>query len=88
MCVNIFDGFGMFLWCSDIIFMLVISPQRVLFTLINPWRMNEGFSSLFVCVCYHASSYICTPQMKIFYGVFKIFVVWLSLKMLHSKVVA
>ena len=61
---------------------------------VNPLCMHEGYGSRSVCVCVSvallAASYI--PHLyvksKVTYGAFKICTVWLSLTMLHLRVLA
>ena len=71
---------------------------------IYPWRMHRRVTvvilSLCVCVCVcvclsvitkSAAYLVCTSKTRchrVLYGVFKVFVMWLSLKTLRSRVLA
>ena len=61
--------------------------------------MHKGYGSHFVCLCIYlfvcttksATYLVYTPKTRyhrVLYGVFKVFFMWLQLKMLHSKVLA
>ena len=68
----------------------------ILCVLINPRRMRRRVTVVILCVCVSvtmlAATYLVyTSQVRfrrVLYGIFKVLVVWLSLKMLRSRVLA
>ena len=53
---------------------------------VNPRRMHKGYGSRSLCVCAYLVYTLKVRCHRVLYGVFKVFIVWLSLKMLCSKV--
>ena len=69
-------------------------PEKVI--IYNPWRMCEGYGSRSVCVYLSVTTLATTYHVytlkvrcrRVLCGIFKVFVVWVSLKMLRSEVMA
>ena len=76
----------------------LVMPMHIIIlcVLINPRRMRRRVTVVILCVCVSvtmlAATYLVyTSQVRfrrVLYGIFKVLVVWLSLKMLRSRVLA